>query len=172
MKEVIERALAPLAGLPMWGFARSADLLTVQFGARTVRDDGAQGEYALEVACAWRLAGPTSILVASGDLFTPADAEAELETFDWDPPGASWWDARIAELQRQGAFSGLMVTTFLADSYGGFSLVCSRGVELDVFPNSSAADHVETDFWKLGRPGTSEPRVIVGTAGVELVHES
>ena len=171
MKEIVERALAPLLGLPMWGFSRSADLLSLHLGERTASETRAGSVYTLEIACAWRLASPTSILFASGDLFTPADSDADLETFDWGPPGANWWDARMAELEQAGALSSLAVSTFLADSFGGFSLVCTGGVELDVFPNSSPAAHVTTDFWRLLRPGSRDPDVIVGTAGVELVHE-
>ena len=173
MKEIVERALAPLSGLPMWGFTRSADLLTVQFGERMATEGAPRGAFGLEIACAWRLGdGAGTILVASGDLFTPADPEAEIETFDWDPAGASWWDVRFAELGRSDIFSSVSVSTFLADDFGGFNLVCTGGLELHVFPNSSPAPHVETDFWRLLHHGSTDPQVVVGSAGIELVHQS
>jgi hypothetical protein len=65
-----------------------------------------------------------------------------------------------------------VVTTFLADSYGGLRLVCTGGIEIELFPNSSAAPHVETEFWRLFRPGESDQYVAVGTNGVELVQPS
>ena len=168
----MERALAPLVGLRMWGASRDADLLIMQF-SEAVAGSGARnsGTYSLHVASAWRIAGPTSILVASGDLFTPSNPEAELETFDWDVRGASWWDARMEELARAQE-APPTVTTYLADSLGGFRLVCTAGIELEVFPNSSAAPHVETEFWRLVRPGLPDPHVVVGTSGIELVHQS
>ena len=123
----------------------------------------------MRVACAWRVAGPTSILLASGDLFTPADPDADLETFDWDVPGASWWDVRMEELSRLLEEQNVVITTFLADSYGGVRLVATSGIELEVFPNSAAAPHVETEFWRLVRFDQQEDYVLVGTSGIELV---
>ena len=95
LKEIVERVLAPLVGSRMWGFGREADVLIVQLGARQDDDGATVGAYTLRIACAWRVAGPTALLVASGDLFTPADVNADLETFDWDVRGASWWDVRM-----------------------------------------------------------------------------
>ena len=129
------------------------------------------GTYTLQIACAWRIAGPTTILVASGDLFTPADEHAELETFDWDVPGASWWDARLSEVREMLA-EQVVVTTFLADSYGGIRFVCTGGIEIELFPNSSAAPHVESEFWRLSRASEPDQYVSVGTNGVELVQPS
>jgi hypothetical protein len=65
--------------------------------------------------------------------------------------------------------SGATVSTFLADSFGGVRLVCTGGIELEVFPNSSPSPHVETEFWRLLRPGQTDEHVVVGTMGIELV---
>jgi hypothetical protein len=158
LKDIVERIVAPLVGLRVSALAREADLLVVQFA----------DSHELRIACAWRVAGPSAILAASGDLFTPADPNAELETFDWDVPGASWWDIRMAEVGRL-LDQSVVVTTFLADSYGGVRLVCTGGMELEIFPNSSPSPHVETEFWRLIRSGKAEDSVVVGTAGIELV---
>jgi len=168
LKEIVERVLAPLVGLRMWGLGRDADVLIVQFGERREVDGAAAGAYTLRIACAWRIAGPTTPLLASGDLLTPADENADLETFDWDVRGASWWDVRMDEIGRM-LEELVMITTFLADSYGGVRLVATGGIELEIFPNSSASPHVETEFWRLVRAGDSEDYVTVGTTGIELV---
>ena len=63
----------------------------------------------------------------------------------------------------------IQVTTFLADSYGGVRLVCTGGLEVEIFPNSSPAPHVESEFWRLVRGGHADDCVLVGTTGVELV---
>jgi hypothetical protein len=63
----------------------------------------------------------------------------------------------------------VVVTTFLADSYGGVRLVCTGGIEVELFPNSSPAPHVETEFWRLVRAGHVDDYVLVSTTGVELV---
>ena len=160
--------LAPLVGLRVWGPARESDLLTLELGERREIDGRSVGAYTLRIACAWRIAGPTSILAGSGDLFTPSDADADLESFDWDREGASWWDVRMAELARQ-LEAIVQVSTFLADSYGGVRLVCTGGLEVEIFPNSSPAPHVETEFWRVVRGGQVDDCVLVGTTGVELV---
>ena len=143
-------------------------MLSLQFGDRRFVAEREVGTYSLQVACAWRIAGPNAILVASGDLLTPADPEAVLESFDWDLPGASWWDVRMNDVAISLG-STTVVSTFLADSYGGVRLVCTGGIEIEIFPNSSPAPHVETEFWRLLRPGETENHVVVGTSGVELV---
>jgi hypothetical protein len=152
----------------MWGLAREADVLIVQFGERQQIDQDAVGAFTLRIACAWRIASPTAILVASGDLFTPADEQAELETFDWDVRGASWWDVRSEDVARC-LEQPVVIATFLADSYGGVRLVGTGGIELELFPNSSASPHVETEFWRLIRAGHADDYVTVGTTGIELV---
>jgi hypothetical protein len=173
VNDATERALAPLVGMPMWGAVRDRELLVVQFGARRAIDDAAgsrdAGELELRVSCAWRLMEPTGIAAASGDLFTPADPEAELETFDWEAPGSSWLDVRLQELAGRHAKAPPVISTFVTDGVGGFRLVLTEGVELEVFPNSSAAEHVETEFWRVSRPGEDDAQVVVSTAGVVLV---
>ena len=77
------------------------------------------GEYALHVSCAWRLVGPDGILVASGDLFTPADADADPDTFQWDVIGANWCDVRLRAFIEATAESPLAVVSIPADGMGG-----------------------------------------------------
>jgi hypothetical protein len=71
----------------------------------------------------------------------------------------------VAQLLEQN----VIITTFLADSYGGVRLVATSGIELEIFPNSAAAPHVETEFWRLVRFGQTEDYVLVWSSGVELV---
>ena len=168
MKDIVERILASLVGLRVWEARREADILHVQLGDRLEVDGRAVGAFTLQIACAWRIAGPTSILAASGDLFTPADPDADLESFDWDVPGASWWDVRMVEVM-QLLQQPVAISTFMADSYGGARLVCTGGLELEIFPNSSASPHIETEFWRLVRGGQPDDYVMVGTSGIELV---
>lgn len=157
-----------MGGLRVWGLSRETDVLSLQFGERRQADGAIVGEYSLRVACAWRIASSTTILAGSGDLFTPTDPDAELESFDWDIEGASWWDVRMKELS-QILETPTVVSTYMADSYGGLRLVCTGGIELELFPNSSPAPHVETEFWRLVRGGQIDDYVLVGTAGIELV---
>jgi hypothetical protein len=168
LKEIVERVLAPLVGLRFWRISRESDLLSLEFGDRREVDGRTVSMYTLQVAAAWRIANSATILVGSGDLFTPADPDADLGTFDWDAEGASWWDVRMKHVS-QLLESPIIVSTFMADSYGGVRLVCTGGIEVELFPNSSPAPHVESEFWRLVRGGQNDDYVLVGTTGIELV---
>lgn len=136
--------LASLVGLPVAAPARASNQLTLRFGS-----DAAA--HTLDVFCAWRLVRGAEILAGSADLFTPADPDEELETFDYEVPGSTWWDARLAAWA--AGSPGARVTAAAADALGGLRLTFDDGAALEVFPNSAPAEHVETDFWHLAGPG-------------------
>lgn len=175
MKDLAELAFAPLVGLPMFGLHRASSVLIVQFGEARVIDglngDRTVGAFALHVSCAWRLSEGQVIRVASGDLFTPVDPDADLETFDWDVPGANWWDVKVAEFLADHS-TPLVVTTFVCDDLSGVRLVLTDGVELEVFPNSSAAPHVDSEYWRVLRPGESDVHIVAGTFGIVMDQET
>ena len=162
MLEDLDRALAPLVGLTLTGAARESNMLSLRFG------DADAPAYTLDVFCAWRLARDGRIVVGSGDLFTPADPDEELESFDYDAPGTSWWDVRVAAYLGEAA-APTVVQHVATDALGGVRLALSDGASLDVFPNSSAAEHLETEFWRLARPGTADAQLVVGTFGLDRV---
>ena len=120
----------------------------------------------LQVACAWRLADAEHVLVASGDLFAPADPDAELETFDWETPGATWWDVALARALADRAAPPRVarVARVEPDVLGGLRVEFEDGVLLEAFANSSSAPHVETEFWRLGIEGDST-QLVVGSSG-------
>lgn len=119
----------------------------------------------LQVACAWRLADADHVLVASGDLFAPADPDADLETFDWETPGATWWDVALA--RALAAHATPRVERVEPDVLGGLRLELDGGLVLEAFANSTSAPHVETEFWRLGQEGDTT-QLIVGTNGATL----
>jgi hypothetical protein len=163
LQQAAERALAPLVGLALWGPARESNMLSLQCGEAAAPHDGV-ASFLLEIFCPWRLAQGATIVAGSGDLYTPADAEADLETFELDEPGSTWWDLRLRDFFESHE-SPLRVEGASADHFGGFRLACTGGLVLDVFPNSSIAPHVETEFWRLLRPGESTPHFVVDTVG-------
>jgi hypothetical protein len=48
----------------------------------------------------------------------------------------------------------------------------AEGIVLEVFPDSSHAEHVETEFWRLLQPGPPFPHVVVGSAGIDYVSDA
>ena len=170
MKAEIEIALAPLQGLVVWGFARAADMLTFQLGEPRVNTSPMGrlrevGEYALHVQCPWRMTEDTRLIVGSGDLFTPAMPDADRTTFKWDVAGANWWDYQLREFMSKHA--PIRVESIAGDPFGGFRLICSAGVAFEVFPNTSAVPHDDSEYWRLLQPGESTKHFVVGATGPE-----
>jgi len=172
MKAEVAAALVPLLGQAIWAAGRAGDLVWLQIGARksvASQGDGQRevGTYALHLACPWRLVDQERVLVGSGDLLTPADPEAEIETFDWDVPGANWLDVRLGELWQGFGSAPPRIEGVEPDPYGGFALHATGGVRLEVFPSSTPTGHVATEFWRLVQPGPGTPHFVVGTFGIE-----
>jgi hypothetical protein len=157
VSDEIASAIAPLAGRTLSGAVRAANVLRLDFNG---------GALLLDVFCAWRLTDGGRIAVASGDLFTPSDPDADLETFDWEPEGAAWWDVRLRELLASRA-APPVVERVAADAFGGVRLELTGGLALEVFANSSPAEHVATEFWRLVPRDAAEPVLVVSTLGVE-----
>ena len=172
MKAEIGAALLPLLQLPMWAAGRAGEVVWFQIGDRTMIPSGEDGEqqvgtYALHVACPWRLVDRERLLVGSGDLLTPSDPEAEIETFDWDVPGANWLDLRLAELWAGFNAQPPTIQGIEPDAYGGFGLHLTGGLRLEAFPSSTPTGHVATEFWRLLQPSRAVPHFVVGTFGLE-----
>jgi hypothetical protein len=172
MQAEVGAALLPLLQLPIWAAGRTGDLAWFQIGDRRVVQSGEDGHrevgtYALHIACPWRLVDRHRLLVGSGDLLTPADPEAEIETFDWDEPGSNWLDVRLAELWAGFGAELPTIQGVEPDPYGGFGLHLTGGMRLEAFPNSTPTGHVATEFWRLLQPSTAAPHFVVGTFGVE-----
>ena len=153
-----ERALGELVGRRLLAADRVVDVLILRFG-------GAADERALHVACPWRLSDGERVLVGSGDLLTPSDPDGEPESFDWEPPGASWLDVRLEELAARRADAAVSVTAAVADPLGGARIGLSDGLVLELFPSSTPTGHVSTEFWRLSAPGAAD--LVFGTFGVE-----
>ena len=177
LKDEIERGLSPLIGRPLWDAGRAGAMLWLQLGDRRMRTDvqlgrRETGEYALHVSCPWRLVGPEGLVVASGDLFTPADPSADPEDFEWDVPGANWCDVRLQAFVAAMAEAPLAVTAVSADELGSVRLFLGDEFVLDIFPDSSPAAHVESEFWRLLQPGSGAPQLVVGSEGIARVSEA
>jgi hypothetical protein len=167
----LDAALAALAGLALSRLERAGDTLWIQLGAlRPVEGDAGSrevGAWALHVSCPWRWYAGDRVLVGSGDLLTPADADVELEDYDWDEPGASWLDVRLGELGAHLAESPASVFRATRDRWLGLRLELDDDTVLELFPNSTPTGHVSTEFWRLFRPGAGEAHLVTGTFGID-----
>ena len=161
----------------LWGAGRDGAMLWLQFGERTPRaavsgQPTEVGEYALQVSCPWRLVGPEGIHAASGDYFTPADPSVDPESFDWSEPDGNWCDVRLAAFIETTASAPRRVSGVSADEIGSLRLFLGDDYVLDVFPDSSHADHVDSEFWRLLQPAAAAHHFVVGSFGIDRVPEA
>ena len=151
-----ERALAPLVGLPLRGSAREENALYLDFGTHT-----------LQVLCAWRLTSGGALVAGSGDLFTPADPDADVETFDWLEAGSTWWDLRMRTFHNERESAPPAVRAVRVDRCLGVRVDFADGSALEIFPNSSAAPHLVTELWRLTPDERGAPAWVADTDGLE-----
>ena len=151
-----ERALGALVGLPLRGSAREENALYLDFGAHT-----------LQVLCAWRLTSGAEVVAGSGDLFTPADPDAEVEEFDWLEAGSTWWDLRMRAFHTERDAAPPVVRAARVDPWLGVQVDFEGGARLEVFPHSAASPHVVTEHWRLVPDDAAAPGWTAHTEGVE-----
>ena len=171
----LEGALAPLLHLPLWKSHRAADLQVFQFGdKRTVTSDfgprkgqeSEVGEYALHVQCAWRVRGPSGIVVGSSDRYYrsgPDPFPKEEDDWDWSIPGANRRDERIREWLQARSYE---VERVSADATGGIVLSFATGFALDVFPDDSL-DGEYDEHWRLLRPADLSSHFVLRGGGID-----
>ena len=170
MKDEIERSLSSLIGLPLWAADRAADMEMFDFGDRrlvqNMRGEPLEvGQYALHVQCAWRLAGPRGIIVASCDRFYPAgDPDNIPPDFAWDKAGANRRDERLTAFFAQCGDAFPVVQRIEADRLGGLRIVLSGDVTLDLFPD----DSLENEHWRFFQPRSGEKHFVVTGRGLDL----
>lgn len=156
MREEIERATAIVVGKRLWTCRRAADMATFHFGSGAKTTDyygrpSEVGECALHVQCAWRIAHDDQIVVASCDLYYPAeyyDANEDVPSeFDWDrDPNRR--DKLLTTLF-QNETRQLIVQEIQVGEAGSLHIVMIDGYCLDVFPDVS----LNCEYWRLFRPG-------------------
>ncbi len=139
--------------------ATSFQLFTFRVGA------GAS-EFKLHVSCPWRLTNSASVVVGSCDYRRPATADIDEETYDRGLSGSRLLDIRSEHI-RSLVGAGIQVLTVEADPFGGLLVQIAGDLRLEIFPDASAADHDEVEFWRLFELGA--PHVVVGSSGIDYV---
>ncbi len=160
-----------LVGLPLWDIGRASTLQWFAFGneRRVVptRNGGSKivSEYSLHTECAWHIRHGDRILVASSDRYYPAgeDPYADIESFEWDSPGANQLDERISKLLEPQKAQWI-VQEVHAELSGSFVLSMTENMFLNVFPDNSIID----EYWRLFRPYSSEDHFVFTRDGITV----
>lgn len=166
MKQEVESALSPLAGMPLWAGHRAADMQMFQLGIlkpkKSPRGEIQEvGDYALHLQCPWRIRGSQGLIVGSGDLYYPKGDFHDIPAdFDWQKENRR--DERLNALLARCA-EPLVVERVSADDVGGFVLEMNRGFRLEAFPSDSSRD----EYCRLFRPGELDSHFVVTGCGIE-----
>ena len=160
----IEQATSVLIGEALWECGRAANMATFQFGKRKkiidLRGDGREvGEFRLHVQCAWRIAREDRIIVASRDIYYPADYHEEKgipEQFDWDrdPERRTKLLAALFENDTRE----FIARSVAGGSAGSLRITLSDQLALELFPDDSLGD----EYWRFFRTGQGPHFVVTG----------
>ena len=163
LRDEIMWALSPLVGMRLVRLGRAAD---VQWFAFASADEG---ELTLHVQCPWRLVAADEILVGQGDYWRPAAADTPETDYDRAAVGSRWRDVRRDVAVGWLGVEGAGVESAEVDAFGGFTLRCTRGLRLHVFPDATRAPHDEVEFWRLFAPGAAGQHFVVSSDGIHRV---
>jgi hypothetical protein len=143
MKDIIQKELSVLIGLPLWAVGRAGTLEWFHFGNHHAVPDRRTGikdvgDYALHIDCAWSLAtSPFGAIIATDEV-----SREDL--------------AVIGDMH-------LTCEEVVADDRGGFVLQFTSKHCLTVEPDDDEAE----EFWRLFEPHRDTPHFVVGEAGIE-----
>ena len=168
MKAKIERALAPLIGMRIWGGARALDIVTIQFGPK-VRSKSPLGKwrvlgtYALHLQCPWRVIFEDQVIFGDGDKFYPRSDHPDESSFDWRRPPTSRLDEKMKIHLSKKTSKKPKVDKISVGNAGAFTLILNNTYRLEVFPHDS-----REECWRLFKPDMGSPHFVVnGSVAVE-----
>lgn len=164
MRQESADALAVLVGEPFWYIGRAVDLAWLGFGPlerkrRPLGGSRVLGRFALHLQCPWRISGPRGILVGAHDMYSPAST-VKARGWKWDT-GPTLFDERVQAQLAQSTEPLAFVQSVGTDRCGGFRLSMTRHLLLEVFP----ADTDGGEWWRLFRPGTKAPHLVISYRG-------
>jgi hypothetical protein len=174
LKDEIEKALSSLVGLDLVSIGRAADLEWFTFGRHKNAESTAEelAPFALHVSCPWRLLGRGQVLAGSTDHRRPAGKDTSEEDFDSRLIGSEWIDVRQQQLREQLEQTRHSVSRIEVDESGWLRLALSFDLVLEVFPDASAAEHDEVEFWRLFQPGLDYSHFVMSSNGVDRVSDA
>jgi hypothetical protein len=157
-------ALRSLVGLKLAVARDAAAMKTFQFGHVRPHPTGkgTVGQYALHVSCAWRIAGPLSIVTGSCDRYESPEPNDAMDEENW--LGGNLQARKLSELfggsdhetrSIVNVGSLLVVTAVDADTHGKIDLNLSDAYSLQVFPAGS-----QIEAWRLFIPGSTTSHFI------------
>ena len=149
MTEKINKILQNLVGLPLTRTTRALNMECLKFGTLYLKDREGKtwnyGVFGLHIQCPWRLTNDNEIIVGSNDLYEQADETAAWnENFDWEEFNANLRDVKLDKFISDTKH---IVTSAIADNFGGLQICFDSKVILTVFP--VIASKADNEYWRL-----------------------
>jgi hypothetical protein len=161
----LERRLALLVGLPLWGICRASTMQTFQFGPRRVvtqrrgrnaRAEQEVGAHALHVHCDWRIHSASALVVEAHDRYDVMDGG-----HSWDRPGANRCDQRVVAFEH--ACCPCIVRDVRMYAHGALALQLEHGHVLEVAADVASRD----EQWRVFSPYEPTPHVVFRSGHLE-----
>lgn len=158
MEQETQQALMSLVGLSLVAAGRLPSIEWLEFEAATSQAEQ-NDKCVLHLECMWRITSDVKILVAWTDRYLSVDGEeADVEIIG----EGNLCDTLMHDLILHESSQTLTVTEVLTDQFGGFKLLLSGDLTLEVFPDISWP----SEYWRLFKPGQRESHFAMKSNGV------
>lgn len=150
VKKTINRALAPLIGLPLRHVGRSGNMLSLEFGDLheiSGRDGSTHLAYhwTIQIRCPWRISQGTRIVVAYRDFYY-----SDVPLKNVAVMNKSRFNSLLEALNTEFEITPPRVISEDSDDAGGFSIRFTSDYCLEIFP----AESTELGkHWRIFEPG-------------------
>lgn len=167
-KTAIYQYIDRIIGKPVCSIGRASNMLWIGIGETftTVNRRGMEcrkSTYALHVQCQWRIVNSEKkeILLAASDMYSPRKGAEFQEGFDWELRGNNLFDEKS-----QDWLKGIrpIIIKYEINEWGDLVLFFENHDKLQIYNTSSD----DSECWRLFRPNSEEPHLVVYGSGIEL----
>lgn len=144
----VSNALKKITDKPIAKVGRAGDMVWLGFGNEISRliagEQRLVSEYALHIQCPWRITHNGKIIVASHDIYYPADGE-DNDDFVWDIIGNNRFDKIAKKLNAVIKKGEIKVLNAKVTIFGDLILDFAKNYKLEAF----LADSLHEEYWRF-----------------------
>ena len=189
--EKINTVFSAIIGQPLRDFARSGDMLFIDFGelvevnAFKIADGGGltrdengnpipikrmRGEYGIDSMCSMRFTCGADVVFAKSDIFIPTEALAHSENynggdFDWHIQGNTLFD-ELLNRHFHGDFSEYIVKSVKVGRFGDLTITFENDFVLEFFADGSGY----SENWRFGETKSTDSLIVTSMGIIDESH--